>query len=78
MSSIPIKDLKKYQYFSSLSNGALEALSKKLNILSLSAGTKIIRENTPADSFYLVNKGEVEVLKRTKFGQSAKISTMGR
>lgn len=71
------KNLKKYRYFSGLSDGALEALSKKLSVAELPAGTKIIKENTPADSFYLVNKGEVEVFKRTKFGQSAKISIMG-
>jgi CRP-like cAMP-binding protein len=77
MSDIFIKDLRKYRYFSGLSEGALEALSKKLNVLKVAAGTKIIKENTPADSFYLVNKGEVEVLKRTKFGQASKLSIMG-
>ncbi len=70
------KNLKKYCYFSSLSDSALEKLSEKLNIIKLAAGTPIIREDTPADAFYLVKKGEVEVLKKTKWGQTAKISVV--
>jgi len=71
------KDLSKYCYFSSLSDGALEALSKKLSPVEYSAGETIIRENTPAEAFYLVKRGEVEISKNTKWGQSANISVMG-
>jgi CRP-like cAMP-binding protein len=70
------KNLKKYCYFSSLSDSALKTLSEKMNIIKLPAGTPIIREDTSADAFYLVKKGEVEVLKKTKWGQTAKISVV--
>jgi CRP-like cAMP-binding protein len=71
------RDLKKYCYFSSLSDGALELLSKKLHVAEFPAGTEIIRENEPADAFYLVRKGEVDVLKKNKWGQEAHISVIG-
>ncbi len=68
--------LKKYRYFSGLSDGALEALSKKLKIIDLPAGTHIIKQGTPPDSFYFVKQGEVEVLKETRSRQVAKISVI--
>lgn len=70
------KELKRYCYFSYLSDGALEAISKKLGTVELPAGTEIIKEDVPADAFYLVKKGEVEIFKKTKWGQKAKISVV--
>lgn len=72
------EDLRKYCYFSSLSNGALEALSNKLHTVELPAGTEIIKENTPADAFYLVSNGEVDVLKKSNSGKTEKISVAGQ
>ncbi|MBI4849388.1 MAG: cyclic nucleotide-binding domain-containing protein [Nitrospirae bacterium] len=71
------KDLKKYCYFSYLSDGALEAISKKLHAVELPAGAEIIKEDVPADAFYLVKEGEVEVFKKTQWGQKAKLSVVG-
>jgi CRP-like cAMP-binding protein len=71
------KDLKKYCYFSCLSDAALEAISKSLHTVEFPAGTEIIKEDTPANAFYLVKEGEVEVFKKTKWGQKAKISVAG-
>ncbi|MBI5055466.1 MAG: cyclic nucleotide-binding domain-containing protein [Nitrospirae bacterium] len=68
--------LKLYSYFSHLSDGALGALSLKLEIVELPEGAVIIREGSPADSFYLVEKGEVEVFKSTKWGQEARITSL--
>lgn len=70
------KDLKKYCYFSYLSDSALEAISRNLHEVQLPAGAEIIKEDVPADAFYLVKQGEVEVFKKTKWGQSAKISVV--
>lgn len=71
------KDLKKYCYFSYLSDAALQAISNSLNTVEFPAGTEIIKEDTPASAFYLVKEGEVEVFKKTKWGQKAKISVVG-
>ena len=47
---------KKYCYFSSLSESAINALSKKLQSFELPASTEIIKDNKPAVAFYLVKK----------------------
>ena len=70
--------LRKYCYFSSLSDSALEAISQKLAKAEFAAGTMIISEGAPSDAFYLLCNGEVEVLKKTKWGQPAKLSVMSR
>ena len=74
MEMLSSQTLKQYDYFSALSDGALEELSKKLEIVDLPAGTQIIKQGTPPDFFYFVKKGEVEVIKETP---TAKISVVG-
>jgi CRP-like cAMP-binding protein len=76
-SEVSYKGLKKYCYFSNLSHNALEVLSKKLQIVEHPAGTHIIREGEPADAFYMVKKGEVEVSKKTPTGKSTILSIKG-
>lgn len=68
--------LKQYRYFEGLSDGALEEIAGRLEKVELAAGTKIIKEGEPADSFYIVKEGEVEVTKTTKWGQEARITNL--
>jgi CRP-like cAMP-binding protein/rhodanese-related sulfurtransferase len=77
MEQIKGPDLKKYDFFSSISDGALEALSDAVQKVELPAGTEIIKEGTHGDAFYLLCKGEVEVTKQTGHGQTAKVSVVG-
>lgn len=76
MADIPITTLKKYSYFSNLSDGALEEIAGKLIPVEVTAGTQIIKEGAPADVFYLIRSGEVEVIKSTRWGQAAKITSL--
>jgi CRP-like cAMP-binding protein len=69
-------DLKKYNFFSSLSDNSLEFLSKKINTLNFTAGSEIIKEGAAGDSFYFVRQGQLEVTKKTKSGQDANISVV--
>lgn len=68
--------LKQYNYFSALSDSALEELSKKMETVDVPSGNHIIKQGTPPDFFYFVKKGEVEVVKETPSGQPAKISVI--
>jgi CRP-like cAMP-binding protein len=77
MNQITGTALKKYSFFSSLSDGALDALADKVQPVELPVETQIIKEGAPAGSFYLICKGEVEVSKRTDLGQTAKLSVAG-
>lgn len=69
-------ELKRYDYFSGLSESALNELSTRLEIVHLPAGTKIIRQFSPPDYFYFIKKGAVEVTKRNQFGQNSKLSVL--
>ena len=71
------QSLKKYSYFAHLSDAALDALSGKLYSAEFPEGTKIIKEGTPAEYFYLISKGEVEIFKETRWGQTANINVLG-
>lgn len=70
-------DLKKYSYFSSLSDNVLESLAKKITTVKVPAGTEIIKEGAVGNSFYFVKEGEFEVTKKTRSGQDAKLSISG-
>ncbi len=70
-------DLKKYNYFSSLSDNALEALSNKITTVNFPAGSEIIKEGSIGNFFYFVKEGELEVTKKTASGQEAKLSVIG-
>jgi CRP-like cAMP-binding protein len=77
MAPTSFKDLKRYCYFSCLSDGALEAVSNKFEVVNLPAGTLIIEEGAPANAFYMVCKGEVEVTKKNQWGQVSTLSVAG-
>ena len=77
MAQLSYKDLRQYCYFSCLSDGALEAVSKKLELVKLPAKTLIIEEGAPADAFYMVSRGEVGVTKKNKWGQTATVAVAG-
>lgn len=70
-------DLRRYAYFSSLSDNAIEALSVKIKVVHFPAGSELIKEGSVGNSFYFVKEGQVEVTKRTKSGQEEKIFVMG-
>ncbi len=69
-------ELKRYSYFSGLSDGSLEDLAQKLGTVHFKSGEKIIRQDSPPDYFYFLKQGEVEVKKRSRFGQDAKVTTL--
>ena len=68
--------LKKYSYFQKLSNTCLDEAAKRIETVVLPKGTEIIRQNSPADYLYFVKEGEVEITKRTRHGQNARITSL--
>jgi CRP-like cAMP-binding protein len=70
-------DLKKYDYFSGLSDSSLATLSGKLRTERFPAGTEIIKEGTVGESFYFVKEGRLEVTRKTKSGQTSRLSVIG-
>jgi len=76
VSTASFDTLRKYSYFSGISDCALKEISGKLIPVEVRSGTQIIKEGSAADAFYLIEKGEVDVIKNTKSGQAAKITSL--
>lgn len=70
-------DLRKYNYFSGFSDNALEMLADRIAEVTFPAGSEVIKEGTVGSSFYFVKEGNLEVTKKTKSGQDAKLSIVG-
>ena len=68
--------IKEYKFFSGLSPVALGEIIQRLDSIQVPTGTEIIRQNTPPDYFYFVSDGEVEITRRNRFGQNAKITSL--
>ncbi len=68
-------DLKKYNFFFSLSNNSLEILSQKFVVSQYPKGAEITKEGDSADFFYFIKQGRLEVTRNTKYGR-AKLSNI--
>lgn len=74
MEGLSSAELSQYCYFSGLSDESRDDLTKKLEQVRLGAGTPIITEGTPADYFYFIAQGEVEITKKIPSGGSTLLS----
>jgi len=70
-------DLRRYKYFSDLSDAALEGLASRLEIVNFPSCSEIIKEGAVGDSFFFVKEGQLEVTKKGKSGHEAKLSVIG-
>ena len=68
-------DLKKYCCFSKLSDHSIDMLSHKFKMVNFPKGAEVLREGDPANEFYFVLQGRLEVTKRTRHG-NAKLSVI--
>jgi len=73
---LSIQEIKKYSYFKNLSENCLKEVSTQLETLIVPPGTEIVKQNAPADYMYFIKNGEVEVTRRNKHGQNAKITNL--
>ncbi len=69
-------ELRKYNFFSTLSDSTIESLSQKLEVVSFPAGKVIFEEGDEADALYFVKQGRLDVTKHTPFGKEAKLSVL--
>ena len=61
-------DLRHYNYFSLLSDNALEAMASKLSTLNFPAGSVVTKEGDEGDFFYFVKEGRLEIHKKGRSG----------
>lgn len=69
-------ELRKYNFFSALSDDSFELLSQKLEAVNLQAGIVMFEEGDEADALYFVKQGRLDVTKHTPFGKEAKLSVI--
>ena len=75
MNSALIKDfLKKVELFTDFDEEELEVVSKQMNLNEVKKETLLFSENTPRKYIYMIYEGEVELFKRTPFGQEVRLS----
>lgn len=60
-----------------MSDTALTELANRIEVIDRPAGTVIVQQDTPADAFYFVRQGEVEVTRETAPGKTARIAVVG-
>lgn len=69
-----IDSLKANEFFKNLSQEQLQKLAASLRILNVNAGATIITEGQPADSFFVIHEGQVEVLKEDSTNTNHRLS----
>ncbi|MBI5074167.1 MAG: cyclic nucleotide-binding domain-containing protein [Nitrospirae bacterium] len=69
-------DLRKYTYFSGLSQSSLQVLADRIRTVDFPAGSVIVEEGSVGDAFYFVQKGELIVTKKTNSGPEAQLSVV--
>jgi len=65
-----------YSVFRGLPRAEADALMSRLRTMQVGAGEVIVRQGAPADKFFIVVQGEVEVV-REEQGQSRRLATLG-
>lgn len=66
-----------YSVFRDLPQREAESLATQLNTLEIGSGDVIVRQGAPADKFFIIIDGEVEVV-REDDGQERTLATLGR
>jgi CRP-like cAMP-binding protein len=74
---ITVKELREIGLFGALSDDVLTHLAAHLSLSTPAAGETVFREGTEAQDMYVLMRGEMEVLKRSKRGIDARVALLG-
>ena len=67
--ALSYQDFRQYSYFDWLSDESLKKLSTKAMLKEVTSGTRIITQGIPADAFFFIADGEVEVEQELSSGE---------
>jgi len=73
-----VQALKRFELFKSLDTPVLKRLANRTTKVELDAGQVIIQEGDLGERLYLVDRGEVEVLRTDEEGEEIQLATIGR
>lgn len=74
---ISASDLRNFGLFGAMSDQVLEHLAQNLKLVETEPGTYIFREGDEANSMFVVLQGDMEVLKKSKYGPDARVAVLG-
>jgi len=69
-----IKFIKDVDLFKALDQEELEILSGYFSTRNFAEGSYVFKENTPRDAVFIICSGEIELIKRTPFGEEKRLS----
>lgn len=70
-------DLRNIGLFGALPEKVLEHMAGQLEVLEVPAGTYLFREGDQASCMFVVLRGDIEVLKRSRGGQDTRVAVLG-
>jgi CRP/FNR family transcriptional regulator, cyclic AMP receptor protein len=70
-------DLRNIGLFGALPDNVLDHLASTLEVIEVGPGTYLFREGEPANCMFVVLQGDMEVLKKSKTGSSARVAVLG-
>jgi CRP-like cAMP-binding protein len=70
-------DLRNIGLFGALPEKVLDHLAAQLEVFEVPSGTYLFREGEAASCMYVVLRGDMEVLKRSKNGQDTRVAVLG-
>ena len=76
-SSVTPAELRSIGLFGALSDEVLVHLSNTLSVQTPEAGETVFREGDDANAMYVVLRGEIEVLKKSKRATEARVALLG-
>lgn len=74
---LTVVELRAIGLFAALPNEVIEHLATTLELRSFAAGQTVFQEGDVARDMYAVVSGEMEVLKRSRFGREARVALLG-
>jgi len=76
--SILIEFFKKIELFKNISESDLEFLTEKVEEKDFETNQAIFRESTPRKNLYLIYEGEIELYKKSAFGEERRLTYFGK
>lgn len=66
------------ELFKGLNEAEINTVSKNIEVKEYAAGSAVFSENQPRESIHLIYKGELELIKKTPFGEEKRLCQFGQ
>ncbi len=77
LDAVSVSELRNFGLFGAMPESVLQHLAENLKLVEVGPGTYIFREGDDANSMFMVLRGDMEVLKKSKYGPDARVAVLG-